>query len=159
MLFGLGIIKEAIGGITNIVKEPIKGWQDRKTLKVKNRAKIDEIYASVDLKKAESALRMAENGQLITADWDSRAQEQAKHSWKDEILMLIIFFPVMLLFVSPFFSNEFQQKVIVSVQSLNQFPAWYVGGCILGIVASVFGLRWLIGPIIQKVFNPKMIKK
>jgi hypothetical protein len=64
--------------------------------------------------------------------------------------MLLLFFPVLIIFISPFIPGEYQEKIIDAVAALEKFPTWYVV-MLLGIVASVFGLRWLIAPLVQKM--------
>jgi cation transport ATPase len=147
-------VPKLFSGITDIVKEPIKGWQERKTLKAKTDSEVARIEANARVADAQTRLEMAKRGQQITADWDARAQEQAKYSWKDEALMLILFFPVMMLFLSAFLPEGFQDRIIASVTALEKFPQWYVV-MLLGIVASVFGLRWLIMPLVQKFSTKK----
>ena len=149
----IGAIK-AVGGI---VLEPIKGWQARKTIKVTAQTEVEKLNAQASVENAKAKVEMAKNGQIIEADWDTRAQEQMKFSKKDEILMFIIFFPVVLLFLSAFFPNPaFQERVIRSVNALEEFPLWYVV-LLLGIVAAVFGLRWLIAPLVTRMFSKKSI--
>jgi len=87
-------IQETIGGAFGIIKEPIVEWQKRKTIKVQAATEVEKLYAMAAVKKAEVVVEMAKQGQAIEADWDAKAQEQAKFSWKDEALMLLLFFPV-----------------------------------------------------------------
>ncbi len=141
-------------GAVDIIKEPVKGWQERKTLKIKTENKVAELNAEAKVAKANAMVEMAKKGQAIEADWDARAQEQAKFSWKDEALMLLLFFPVAVLFISAFLPAEYQTQIIGAVSALNKFPEWYVV-MLMGIVASVFGLRWLIAPLVQKMTNKK----
>ncbi|MBT3178939.1 MAG: hypothetical protein HOG03_11645 [Desulfobacula sp.] len=143
-------IQETIGGAFGIIKEPIVEWQKRKTIKAQAATEVEKLYAMAAVKKAEVVVEMAKQGQAIEADWDAKAQEQAKFSWKDEALMLLLFFPVLIIFISPFIPGEYQEKIIDAVAALEKFPTWYVV-MLLGIVASVFGLRWLIAPLVQKM--------
>ncbi|MCP3944515.1 MAG: hypothetical protein GY710_23975 [Desulfobacteraceae bacterium] len=139
-------------GAVDIIKEPVKGWQERKTIKAKSQVDIAKLNAQAGVEKAKAIVEMAKTGQKIEADWDAKAQEQAKFSWKDEALMLLLFSPVFFLFLSAFLPAEYQAKIIGAVNALNEFPTWYVV-MLLGIVASVFGLRWLIGPLVRKMTN------
>ena len=144
-------IGDAISGVFGIIKEPIKQWGERKAIKLQAETDIKRLHADALVKTAEAKVEAAKQGKIIESDWDSRAQEQMKFSWKDELLMIIIFFPVVLLFVSAFFTNDaFQKRVIASVNALEKFPLWYVV-LICGIVAAVFGLRWLIAPLVTKM--------
>ncbi len=100
MAFGwVTAIKETVGGIFNLAAEPIKGWQERKTIKATAKMEIEKLNAQAGVAKATAMIEMAKTGQAIESDWDARAQEQAKFSWKDEVLMLLLFFPVGVLFL------------------------------------------------------------
>jgi uncharacterized membrane protein len=142
--------KELVGGAFGIIKEPVVEWQKRKTVKLKARMEVEKLLAEAEIEKARAKVEMAKNNQLIEADWDARAQEQAKFSFKDEILMLVLFSPVGILFVSAFMPEGFQIRIIEGVNALDQFPTWYVV-LLIGITASVFGLRWLVTPVVKKL--------
>ncbi len=153
MAFGwVTAIKESVQGVFSLAKAPIEGWQKRKTIKAQAETDIAKLHAEAEVTQAQAMVEMAKKGQLIEADWDTRAQEQAKFSWKDEALLLLLFFPVGVLFISAFLPEKYQYQIIEAVKALEQFPTWYVV-MRLGIVASVFGLRWLIGPLVQKMIR------
>ena len=140
-------------GVTDIIKEPIKGWQERKTIKAKAEIQIAQTKADALVEQAKAMVEMAKAGQVIEADWDTNAQKQMQFSWKDEFLMVLLFSPVVMLFASAFLpENGFQDKIIGAVKALEQFPMWYVS-MLLGIVAAVYGLRWLIVPIADKMIQ------
>lgn len=139
-----------LGPIGELIGTPIKQWGERKKIKVEAKMEVEKLRAAASVESAKAVVELARSGQKIEADWDGRAQEQMKFSWKDEALMIILFFPVVLLFLSVFFEEAFQQKVIKSVNALEQFPEWYII-LLCGIVAAIFGLRWLIAPIITRM--------
>ena len=144
MALGLGFIKSTFEAVTGIVKEPIKGWQERKTLRAKSKIQVEKYHAMAEVHKAKAVLRMAENGQQITADWDARAQEQMKFTWKDELLLLVIVFP----FIGSFIPGV-QDYMAAGWTYVTQAPIWW-RVAFLGVIAAVFGLRWLIAPLVQK---------
>lgn len=145
----------AIKAIADVIKEPIKGWQDRKTAKVAAKIVIQKIQADTKKATAESKLELAKQGVQIQGDWDARAQEQMKTSWKDEALMLVLFFPVVVMFIAAVFAGDAMiERMIRVVKSLEEFPSWYVI-MLLGIVAAVYGLRWLIQPVVTKMQGRK----
>ncbi len=145
----------AIKAIADVIKEPIKGWQDRKTAKVAAKIVIQKIQADTKKATAESKLELAKQGVQIQGDWDARAQEQMKTSWKDEALMLVLFFPVVVMFIAAVFASDAMiERMIRVVKSLEEFPSWYVI-MLLGIVAAVYGLRWLIQPVVTKMQGRK----
>ena len=142
-------------GVVDLVKEPIRGWQERKTIQTQADVEIAKTKANALLEQAKATVEMAKKGQVIEADWDTNAQKQMQSSWKDEFLMVLLFSPVVMLFASAFMDNlQFQNRIINAVKALEQFPIWYVT-MLLGIVAAVYGLRWLIAPIANKLNNKK----
>jgi len=147
-------IVDIISGLTDIVKEPIVEWQKRKTIQVESKMEVEKILAQAEIAKAQYKLDLIKEGMVIEADWDSKAQEQMRYTWKDEALLLIIYFPVVILFASIFISGDLQQRVIISVQALNDFPTWYKM-VLMGIIASVYGLRWLVSPLVNKLGEKK----
>ena len=96
------------------------------------------------MQRANAQVELAKNGQQIEADYDARAQEDMKHTWKDEYLVVLLFLPVLMLFISPLIMDwlpDFQYQVIASVKALDEFPGWYTW-LLTGIVVATFGLRW-----------------
>lgn len=142
--------------ITNLISKPLEQWGERKRIKVEAKMEVEKLHATAIVEKAKADVELIKQGKETEADWDARAQEQMKFSKKDEILMFILFFPVVLLFLSAFFVNTaFQERVIKSVKALDQFPLWYVV-LLCGIVAAVFGLRWLVAPLVTKLTKGKL---
>jgi len=140
----------AIKTVGELIGSPVKGWQERKTLKETTKSQVAIINAQAEVAKANAKIEAIKQGQMIVSDWDQRAQEQMGKSFKDEIIATIWFWPVLMLFISAFFVNPaFQNRVIDSVDALNKFPTWYIV-LMMGIVASSFGLRWLIQPLISR---------
>jgi len=145
-------LSSLFSSVASVVTEPIKEWQKRKTIKVQTKAKIDEILATAEVKKAEAILRMAERGQQIQADWDMRAQEQMKFSWKDEYLLILLTLPVIGSFIP-----GVQDYICKGWDYVGKAPDWYKIA-LLGVIAATFGLRWLIAPLVQKVWGGKKIQ-
>lgn len=151
------IILSPISAIAEVIKEPIKQWGERKAIKVQAEMDVKRIEAESLVAKAKTQLALAENGQKIEADWDSHAQEQMRFSWKDEFLTAVLIFPIVLMFISALIgSDELLDRTIKAVKALDQFPYWYII-LIFGIIASTFGLRWLIAPLVAKKMNGKKL--
>ena len=131
----LGAILEPI---TNIIKEPIVEWQKRKTLEVQQVESDKLRQHELNLKKSDIAFELAKQGQQIEADWDTNAQSDMKTSWKDEYLVILFSIPLILSFI-PYT----QEAILRGFETLDKTPEWYMF-LVTGIVASVFGLRWLI---------------
>lgn len=129
---------ELLKPITDIIKVPLEGYEARKTLKVEQEGKELERQHEINLKKLDVASDLAKQGQQIEANWDTNAQEDAKISWKDEYLTILLTVPLVLSFI-PYT----QQAVLNGFYTLQQTPVWYLT-LVSGVVASAFGLRWLI---------------
>lgn len=124
--------------IVNVVKEPIVEWQKRKTIEVENESKERDRQHELNLKKVDIAFELAKQGQQIEADWDTNAQQDMKTSWKDEFYVILFSIPLIMAFIP-----DMQDIVLKGFETLNKTPDWYML-LVTGIVASVFGLRWLI---------------
>ena len=124
--------------VVSIVKEPIVEWQKRKTLEVEQIDKQLDRQHELNVKKIDVALELAKQGQKIEADWDTNAQQDMKTSWKDEYLTILFSLPLILAFFP-----QTQEAVLKGFETLDKTPGWYMT-LIMGIVAGVFGLRWLI---------------
>lgn len=124
--------------IVNLVKEPIVEWQKRKTIEVENESKERDRQHELNLKKIDIAFELAKQGQQIEADWDTNAQQDMKTSWKDEFYVILFSIPLVMAFIP-----DMQDIVLKGFETLNKTPDWYML-LVTGIVASVFGLRWLI---------------
>ncbi len=124
--------------IINIVKEPINEWQKRKTLEVEIKDKDKERQHELNIKKIDVANELAKQGIQIEADWDTNAQQDMKTSWKDEYLTILFSVPLILAFIP-----ATQESILKGFETLNKTPDWYMM-LVMGIVAAVFGLRWLI---------------
>lgn len=124
--------------IVNLVKEPVMEWQKRKTIEVENESKERDRQHELNLKKVDIAFELAKQGQQIEADWDTNAQQDMKTSWKDEFYVILFSIPLIMAFIP-----DMQDIVLKGFETLNKTPDWYML-LVTGIVASVFGLRWLI---------------
>ncbi len=96
------------------------------------------IFGSwVDLKKskygAETARYQAQA--KIEGDWDQEALRQSQYSWKDELITLVIFAPLIVAWFD-------EVKAMAWVKFVSELPVWYQV-IMTGIVAASFGLRWL----------------
>lgn len=101
-----------IGGITELAR----AWFDKKTKQ----------------QEAEAAYNM----KAITGeqDWDMEAMRQARYSWKDELITIIWFAPLVVAWFDP-------DMAMAWVAFVSELPFWYQVG-MFGIMAASFGLRW-----------------
>lgn len=96
--------------------ELVKGWFDVKKAK----------------QQAEAAYQMKkEQGEQ---DWDLEAMRQAQYSWKDELITIIIFAPL----IVAWFDVD---AAVAWTEFVSAMPFWYQV-VMFGIVAASFGLRW-----------------
>lgn len=68
------------------------------------------------------------------ATWDIIALRQSQFSWKDEIITIIWFTPLIVAWWEP-------EKARAWVEFASALPVWYQFG-MFGIIAASFGLRW-----------------
>lgn len=145
-------IGSAVSGIFESISGPINEWQKRKTVKAQGEMEVTKLHAQAAVARAQAMVEMAKQGLQVEADWDERAQMDARTSWKDEFLMVI--------FVAPFvcmFLPELQTYVVAGFDAADKLPLWYQA-VLLGIVAAVFGLRWLVAPLIKGLFRLRQTK-
>lgn len=68
------------------------------------------------------------------ADWDLVAQQQAANSWKDELITIVWFSPLIVAWFEPERADHW-------VQWVGDLPPFYQFG-MFGIISASFGLRW-----------------
>ena len=103
---------EILSGVTSLVTS----WFNAK-------AKKYEAEAELQMQLAKSE-----------ADWDLVAQRQAQYSWKDEIITIIWFSPL----IYGWYDAE---RAMAWVAFVSELPYWYQFG-MFGILSASFGLRW-----------------
>ena len=89
--------------------------------------------------KAEAAYHMAlAKGEQ---DWDLEAQKAARYSWKDELITIIWYSPLII----GWYNNTGETWTLRSaeewIQFVSELPYWWQFGA-FGIMAASFGLRW-----------------
>ena len=72
-------------------------------------------------------------------DYDMEAMKNQEHSWKDEYLLWVFTIPFVLSFIP-----QTQDAVVKGWNYIAQAPWWYPS-ILIGITASVYGLRWYFG--------------
>jgi|TARA_R110000822_G_scaffold64086_9_gene157518 hypothetical protein len=95
----------------------------------------------IDVKKAKQTAEANKALRVIDGefDYDMMAMEAAKTSWKDEMLMMIWFSPL----VIGWYDKDTGGLVSATewVEFVGKLPYWWQVGA-FGIMASSFGLRW-----------------
>lgn len=92
----------------------------------------------LEAKKAKHQAEIAFQQKLseIEATWDLVALRQAQFSWKDELITLVVFGPLMLAWIP-----AYREGIMEWVHFVSALPYWYQI-LIFGITAASFGLRW-----------------
>jgi hypothetical protein len=95
----------------------------------------------VDVKKAKQTAEANKALRVIEGefDYDMMAMEAAKTSWKDEMLMMIWFSPL----VIGWYEKDTGGLISAAewVEFVGKLPYWWQVGA-FGIMAASFGLRW-----------------
>jgi hypothetical protein len=141
----LDVIGGGIGTIVETIAKPFTVAQERKKEVAVRDKEIEKI-------QAEALVEAAKQGQITQADWDNVALKNSEKSYKDEFLMFLMYFPVAALFFTSIFMPEKVADVKLAVTSLEDFPMWYQI-LLWGILAHVFGLRWLVEPLVTMMKN------
>ena len=139
----MGILSDFFGGIGKAVSGPaqayIEGRAEVKKIKVQGKLDVTKARIQAEIKRIEGQ----ENRDL---NYDLLALENQKSSWKDEYMTLVFTFPFIISFLSPFIDALFETSISLEVanawQTVGLAPDWYQW-IMIGIVASVYGLRWL----------------
>ena len=121
----LGVASDAVKGIIATKKEKAK-------------AKITEIKAITALKEQQIAGKVS---------WEASAVDQMKGSWKDELILIVLLAPAVLVFVPGMV--EHMERGFLALQSL---PSYYKHLLYIACSAS-FGIKGAGSAI--KFFNKK----
>lgn len=138
----MGIL-ETIAGIGSAVAAPITKWvEGRNELKkIRTQGKQDIAKARI-----EAEIKKIEGQATRDLTYDLQALENQKSSWKDEYMTLIFTFPFIISFLSPFIDvlcgSNISPQIAKAWETVGLAPDWYKW-IMIGIVASVYGLRWL----------------
>jgi len=132
-----------VGPVLSVAKYWFKGRE----LKAKKKLRIEEIKALGEVHRAK-ALAEAE------ANYDNLAQLQMQSSWKDEYLVLALTSPFIISFAAPIVDGMFGTQITSYIDQswimVAKAPDWYQWS-LLGIIISVFGLRWYAKTIGKKM--------
>ena len=79
-------------------------------------------------------------------DMDS---ESLSLSWKDELIVIVLLFPIPITFLSTFFTDE---TIHDAWASLGLMPDWYQT-LLMVVTLVVFGLKALVFRIAEKLFK------
>ena len=112
-----------IGPITSLLGDTVKGFVDTK--KAKAELALTEIKATQKLKEDQIAGKVA---------WEASAVDQMKGSWKDEVSLVVLLLPAVLVF------TPWQEHIHKGFVALQDLPSYYHNLLYIAISAS-FGIK------------------
>ena len=112
-----------VGPLASIVKDAVGGYVQTK--KAKQELKLTEIKATQKLKEDQIAGKVG---------WEQSAVDQMKGSWKDEVALVVLLLPAVLVF------TPLQDHVHTGFISLQDLPTYYHNLLYIAISAS-FGIK------------------
>ena len=118
------MIQMLIKPLLGVAGDMIKGVVETK--KAKAEAKLTEIKATTALKEQQIAGKVS---------WEASAVDQMKGSWKDEVSLVVLLFPAVLVFVPG--CQEYIKSGFIALQEL---PTYYQHLLYIAISAS-FGIK------------------
>ncbi len=109
--------------LLGVVADGVKGFVDTK--KAKAEQKITKIKAETKLMEDQIAGKVA---------WEQSAVDQMKGSWKDEVSLIVLLLPAVLVF------TPFQEHIHKGFIALQDLPSYYHNLLYIAISAS-FGIK------------------
>ena len=110
--------------LLGVVADGVKGFVETK--KAKAELKVTEVKAATKLKQDQIAGKVK---------WEASAVDQMKGSWKDELSLVVLLFPAVLVFVPG--CQEYIKNGFIALQEL---PTYYQHLLYIAISAS-FGIK------------------
>ena len=114
------LIKPLLGVAGDMIKGVVE------TKKAKAEAKLTEIKATTALKEQQIAGKVS---------WEASAVDQMKGSWKDELSLVVLLFPAVLVFIP-----GCQEYIKTGFIALQELPSYYQHLLYIAISAS-FGIK------------------
>ena len=112
-----------VGPLTSIIGDTVKGFVETK--KAKTELKLTTIKATQKLKEDQIAGKVA---------WEASAVDQMKGSWKDEVSLIVLLLPAVLVF------TPWQEHIHKGFLALQDLPSYYHNLLYIAISAS-FGIK------------------
>ena len=113
-----------VGPIANMVTDAVKGFVETK--KAKADLKLTEIKAQKTLKEQQIAGKIS---------WEASAVDQMKGSWKDEVILLALLIPAVLVFIP-----GWTPHIKAGFEALHSLPDYYKHLLYIACSAS-FGIK------------------
>ena len=128
--------------------------EKRKLLELERRMVLDDRQHELDLKKMDLEEKLLNSDNFADDRLDRLSMEQMEKGWKDEFILLILFFPLIVSFIP-----VIQDATMKGFEIMKTVPDWYMY-LIVAIVVVVYGLRNMLKFIIShKAANKSKVKK
>lgn len=131
-----------VGKVVDLAKDPLKQWQERKTIVAEAKMEVTKIEAQAKVAVAQRKLDITVQDKSTEASWDRKAMDDADKTWKDEVQFAVVILPIAACFFWP-------DKVTAGFEAIKGIPWWW-NLAFLGILARNFSLRWLVAPIASR---------
>lgn len=127
----------------------------RKILELEQQKAISDKKHKIEMKQLEIEMKYAESGNgKPKENLDLISLKQMENSYKDEIVMFLLFTPIGMAFIP-----GLQQYVESGFNILkSSMPDWYVY-LVTGIVVTIYGLRSMVRLLFSKNKEPKENKE
>lgn len=122
-----------ISGFLTTIGTLAGGW-------LKDRAEIKKATVKAKIKQIETTAGANRSA-------DEIALKNMEKSWKDELILVVFIVPLILAFFP-----EYQTTIRDGFIAIDAMPEWYKV-ILAGIIATIYGLRWLIQPIMTVVMK------
>lgn len=126
--------------------------EERKKIELDRQSKLEQQRFQLDMERLKSQTKLVSDGKVLPDDLDRLAMEQMERSWKDEIIMGILFTPIVFVFF-PWFQGAISDGFDILT---SKMPDWYMY-MVCGIVVVTYGLRGMVKLAMSNKFKmPKM---
>lgn len=128
-----------IDKIIEVINKRNKINEERKRLELERESKLEQQRFQLDMERLKSQTKLVSDGKVLPDDLDRLSMEQMERSWKDEIIMGILFAPIVFVFF-PWFQETISNGFDILS---NKMPDWYMY-MVCGIVVVTYGLRGMV---------------
>lgn len=118
--------------------EPLKGWQDRKTLTLRHKQELMQLEQQVKIASVHANIKALEKGQANEFELDKIAMNNMERSWKDEFILAVFIVPMLMAFVPSLSAYALNGFAVI-----KEMPVWYTS-TIIGMVVVVYGMRGML---------------
>lgn len=128
-----------------MIKEMYISKQERKKMELQRKIDFEARQHDLQMKRIDLEVEYALKGKVLPDNLDKLSMEQMERSYKDEVIMTILFSPVVMAFIS-----YTQPTIKAGFEILStSVPEWYIW-MLVGIVIVTYGLRNLVRLLLSK---------